>query len=67
MDTIIINESESIIRNIPDLIVGASLVLGGLVANEQTDVSNIYHAEIRYEKLEDILRDLGGNVKKFNN
>ena len=67
MDTIIINESESIIRNIPDLIVGASLVLGGLVANEQTDVSNIYHVERRYEKLEDVLRDLGGDVKKFNN
>lgn len=48
-----------------DLRGGASLVIAGLVANGQTEVSNISHIERGYEKLEEILRDLGGDIKKI--
>ena len=47
-----------------DLRGGASLVLAGLVAEGETEISNIYHIERGYEKFEYVLRSLGANIKK---
>lgn len=47
-----------------DLRGGASLVLAGLVAQGETEVSNITHIERGYERLEEVVRNLGGDIKK---
>lgn len=48
-----------------DLRGGASLVLAGLVAQGKTEVTNISHIERGYEKFEEILCGLGGDIKKI--
>lgn len=45
-----------------DLRASAGLVLAGLVADGQTDVSRIYHLDRGYEKMEDKLGQLGAKV-----
>ncbi len=49
-----------------DLRASASLVLAGLVAKGQTQVSRIYHLDRGYENLEIKLGHLGAKVKRVN-
>ncbi len=45
-----------------DLRCGAALVLAGLVANNTTEVSRIYHIDRGYELFEEKLRQLGADI-----
>lgn len=48
-----------------DLRGGASLVLAGLAAQGETIVKNTHFIDRGYEKLEEILTDLGANIKRI--
>ncbi|MCJ8277160.1 MAG: UDP-N-acetylglucosamine 1-carboxyvinyltransferase [Bdellovibrionales bacterium] len=48
-----------------DLRASACLILAGLVAEGETIVNRIYHLDRGYEKLEDKIQALGGNVKRI--
>lgn len=41
---------------------GAALILAGLVAQGETNISRIYHIERGYEKIEEKLQGLGANI-----
>lgn len=45
-----------------DLRASASLVLAGLIANGQTEVSRIYHIDRGYEKIEEKLQKIGAEI-----
>ena len=45
-----------------DLRAGAALVLAGLVAQGETQISNIYHIDRGYHKIEDKLAKLGALI-----
>ena len=47
-----------------DLRASASLVLAGLVANGETEVSRIYHLDRGYEHLEEKLASLGADIER---
>jgi UDP-N-acetylglucosamine 1-carboxyvinyltransferase len=47
-----------------DLRASAALVLAGLVANGETEISRIYHLDRGYERLEEKLSRLGGMVER---
>lgn len=47
-----------------DLRAGAALILAGLVAEGETIISNIYHIDRGYEKIEDKFRKLGANIRR---
>ena len=47
-----------------DLRAGAALVLAGLIAKGETEVSNIYHIDRGYYKIEDKLAKLGANIQR---
>ena len=47
-----------------DLRASASLVLAGLVAKGETEVSRIYHLDRGYEHLEAKLAGLGANIER---
>lgn len=47
-----------------DLRASACLILAGLVAKGETIVNRIYHLDRGYEKLEDKIQSLGGNIKR---
>jgi len=49
-----------------DLRASAALVLAGLVAKGQTEISRIYHLDRGYESFEEKLSKLGANVKRIN-
>jgi len=48
-----------------DLRAGASLVLAGLISENTTTISDIYHIERGYEDLVGRLQKLGANIKKI--
>ena len=48
-----------------DLRASACLILAGLVAEGETIVNRIYHLDRGYEKLENKIQSLGGNVKRI--
>ncbi|MFI3230223.1 MAG: UDP-N-acetylglucosamine 1-carboxyvinyltransferase [bacterium] len=48
-----------------DLRAGAGLIIGGLVAEGKTEISDIYHIERGYYKIEDKLKELGANIYKI--
>lgn len=48
-----------------DLRAGAALVLAGLAAAGETEVSNIYHIDRGYEKLHIKLKNLGADIKRI--
>jgi UDP-N-acetylglucosamine 1-carboxyvinyltransferase len=66
----------AIIRGVPglsgaplmatDLRASASLVLAGLVASGQTEVSRIYHLDRGYDALEKKLAALGAQIKRVH-
>ncbi len=49
-----------------DLRAGAALILAGLVAQGETEVSEIYHIERGYEKLEEKLRGVGAQISRIS-
>ncbi|MEG0292381.1 MAG: UDP-N-acetylglucosamine 1-carboxyvinyltransferase [Anaerovoracaceae bacterium] len=48
-----------------DLRAGAAMVLAGLVAEGETEVSDIYHIERGYEKFVEKITALGGKIRKI--
>ena len=50
--------------NSSDIRSGASLVLAGLIAKNQTIIENITQIERGYEKIEEKLRKLGAEIEK---
>ena len=49
-----------------DLRASASLVLAGLVAEDETEVRRVYHLDRGYEKIEEKLGGLGGDVTRVH-
>lgn len=49
----------------PDLRGGAALILAALAAEGQSEISQIYHVERGYENIENILNQLGADIKKI--
>ena len=49
-----------------DLRASASLVIAGLVATTETQVDRIYHIDRGYQKIEDKLQALGGDITRIN-
>ena len=49
-----------------DLRAGAALVLAGLIAHGQTEISNIYHIDRGYYRIEEKLAKLGANIKRIH-
>ena len=47
-----------------DLRASASLVLAGLIARGQTDISRVYHIDRGYERFEEKLRALGADINR---
>lgn len=48
-----------------DLRGGASLVLAALAANGESEILDIYHIERGYEDIENVLRNLGADIRKI--
>ncbi len=49
-----------------DLRAGAALIIAGLCAEGQTEISDIYHIERGYYKIEEKLKNIGANIKRIN-
>ena len=47
-----------------DLRASAALVLGGLVASDETTVHRVYHIDRGYERIEEKLRSLGADIER---
>jgi UDP-N-acetylglucosamine 1-carboxyvinyltransferase len=47
-----------------DLRASASLVIAGLVAEDQTEVRRVYHIDRGYERIEDKLRGVGAKIDR---
>jgi UDP-N-acetylglucosamine 1-carboxyvinyltransferase len=47
-----------------DLRASASLVLAGMVADDETEVRRVYHLDRGYERIEEKLRGLGANIER---
>ena len=48
-----------------DLRSGACLVCAGLAANGKTTVSDVYHIDRGYQKIEQDFASLGANIKRI--
>ena len=49
-----------------DLRAGAALIIAGICANGQTEISNIEYIDRGYENIEEKFRKLGANIKRIN-
>ncbi|HEX7056033.1 MAG TPA: UDP-N-acetylglucosamine 1-carboxyvinyltransferase [Bacilli bacterium] len=49
-----------------DLRAGAALVLAGLAAKGTTVIERVYHIDRGYDRIESMLRHLGGNVERYS-
>ncbi|MGL4549029.1 MAG: UDP-N-acetylglucosamine 1-carboxyvinyltransferase, partial [Eubacterium aggregans] len=47
-----------------DLRAGVAMVLAGLIANGETQISDIHYIERGYESLEENIRSLGGKIRR---
>jgi UDP-N-acetylglucosamine 1-carboxyvinyltransferase len=47
-----------------DLRASASLVIAGLVAEDETEVRRVYHIDRGYERIEEKLRNLGARIER---
>ena len=47
-----------------DVRAGAALILAGLAATGRTEITDIYHVDRGYERLDEKLRSLGANVQR---
>jgi UDP-N-acetylglucosamine 1-carboxyvinyltransferase len=48
-----------------DVRAGAAFVLAGLAASGRTEVSDIYHVDRGYERIDEKLRDLGADIERY--
>jgi len=48
----------------PDVRAGAAFILAGLAARGQTEISDIYHVDRGYERIDEKLRALGAEIKR---
>jgi UDP-N-acetylglucosamine 1-carboxyvinyltransferase len=48
-----------------DLRASAALVIAGLAARGETEVSRVYHIDRGYEKIDDKLRGLGARIQRL--
>lgn len=48
-----------------DLRAGAALVLAGLTARGETEISNVYHVDRGYESFEEKMKNLGADIKRI--
>lgn len=48
-----------------DLRASACLVLAGLVADGETEVSRVYHLDRGYARMDDVLNSLGANIERY--
>ncbi len=51
--------------NATDLRAGAALILAGLVAEGQTEISQIYHIDRGYENIVEKFQDLGADIRRI--
>ncbi len=56
---------KAIKAKIPDLRAGATLVIAGLIARGETELSGIEHIDRGYEELDQRLLELGANIKRI--
>ena len=49
-----------------DIRASASLIIAGLVAHGQTEVSRVYHIDRGYEKIEEKFDKLGAKITRSN-
>lgn len=49
----------------PDIRAGAALIIAGLIAEGETEISDIYQIERGYEKIEEKLQKLGAEIKRI--
>ena len=49
-----------------DLRAGAAMILSGLIAEGQTEISDIYHIDRGYVDIEDKFRKLGAEIYRVN-
>ncbi len=49
-----------------DLRAGAALILAGLCAGDRTEISDIYHIDRGYDKMEEKLKGLGARIQRKN-
>lgn len=47
-----------------DLRAGAAMVLAGLIGNGETEISDIYHIDRGYERLEEKFTNIGANIRR---
>jgi UDP-N-acetylglucosamine 1-carboxyvinyltransferase len=50
-----------------DLRASAGLIVAGLAAEGQTEISRVYHLDRGYERIEEKLRDLGAEIRRVSN
>jgi UDP-N-acetylglucosamine 1-carboxyvinyltransferase len=48
-----------------DLRASASLVVAGLAAEGETIIDRVYHIDRGYERIEEKLRSVGGDIERF--
>jgi len=48
-----------------DLRAGAALILAGLCAKDKTEISDIYHIDRGYEKMEEKLKAMGARISRL--
>ncbi|NQT53421.1 UDP-N-acetylglucosamine 1-carboxyvinyltransferase, partial [bacterium] len=49
-----------------DLRASASLILAGLVAQGTTELSRVYHLDRGYERIEERLRAIGADIRRYD-
>jgi UDP-N-acetylglucosamine 1-carboxyvinyltransferase len=47
-----------------DLRAGAALVIAGLAADGESEISNVHHIDRGYDRLEEKLRNLGADIRR---
>ncbi len=61
-----VNKLQGAIVQATDLRGGVSLILAGLVAKGDTEISDIHHIERGYHDIENKLKKLGAKIKKVS-
>ena len=69
-DNVAYVEGDSILKSAPvmstDIRASASLILAALSAKGESSISRIYHIDRGYEKIENKIKSLGGNIKRVS-
>ena len=69
-DNVAYVEGDSILKSAPvmstDIRASASLILAALSAKGESSISRIYHIDRGYEKIENKIKSLGGDIERFS-